>query len=278
MNDYNPEYDDESGMADNNLETLKRAVTGLDELIGAGDNLPEWCQEKIAVAKSMLVTVWDYMRSEEERGVVAEGKKSRRDPIRTIKAKSANKIDMEKARKQAAKKKKKKSNYSESLEIELYSKLRENRDMKNWDQTPGRIMPAEESRKSKVSEPQCRREGDEWVVMLAGRMYRISTDEADSREEAIAIAKKSAGIKESGERVSMLYINGKPSTKYTKPDDAEKDAERLRSKFPKKKIEIKSEVSENKGWTHDSLAARLFEQDLTYEDGLNRMLNRKLKK
>jgi hypothetical protein len=27
--------------------------------------LPEWCQEKIAVAKSMLVAVWDYMYSEE---------------------------------------------------------------------------------------------------------------------------------------------------------------------------------------------------------------------
>lgn len=62
--DVNPEYDDEAGMADNNLETLKRAVEGLDNLIGSGDNLPEWCQEKIAVAKSMLVTVWDYMESE----------------------------------------------------------------------------------------------------------------------------------------------------------------------------------------------------------------------
>ncbi len=72
--DYNPEYDDEAGMADNNLETLARAVEGIDDVISAGDNLPEWCQEKIAVAKSMLVAVWDYMKSEEniEQGV-AEG-------------------------------------------------------------------------------------------------------------------------------------------------------------------------------------------------------------
>ncbi len=62
---FNPEYDDEAGMADNNLETLKRAVEGLDDMISTGDNLPEWCQEKIAVAKSMLVSVWDYMQSEE---------------------------------------------------------------------------------------------------------------------------------------------------------------------------------------------------------------------
>ena len=61
----NPEYDDEAGMADNNLQTLERAVEGIDDLIQSGDNLPEWCQEKIAVAKSMLVSVWDYMYSEE---------------------------------------------------------------------------------------------------------------------------------------------------------------------------------------------------------------------
>ena len=65
MNEYNAEYDDEAGMADNNLETLQRAVEGIDDLIQSGDNLPEWCQEKIAVAKSMLVAVWDYMYSEE---------------------------------------------------------------------------------------------------------------------------------------------------------------------------------------------------------------------
>ncbi len=68
----NPEYDDEAGMADNNLETLRRAVEGIDELINAGDNLPEWCQEKIAVAKGMLVGVWDYMKSEQDRDEVTE--------------------------------------------------------------------------------------------------------------------------------------------------------------------------------------------------------------
>lgn len=65
MDKYNPEYDDEAGMAENNLQTLARAVEGIDDLIQIGDNLPEWCQEKIANAKSMLVAVWDYMESEE---------------------------------------------------------------------------------------------------------------------------------------------------------------------------------------------------------------------
>ena len=72
LSEYDEEYDDEAGMADNNLETLRRAVEGLDDIIHPGDNLPEWCQEKIAVAKGMLVAVWDYMKSEQERGATEE--------------------------------------------------------------------------------------------------------------------------------------------------------------------------------------------------------------
>lgn len=382
MNNYNPEYDDEAGMADNNLETLKRAVDGIDDVISSGDNLPEWCQEKIAVAKSMLVTVWDYMLSENERNVnesmdldkdpqyrdwldmmydedlpkpgdsvvidgkhaivqgesdqdtyggpaefevkyddgtikfhsvdtilsgdssydeeddddysprsaVEEGKKSRRDPIRTIKAKGPNKIDMEKTKKAAAKKnkKKKKSNYAESLEIQLFSKLNENREMKNWRDTPGRIMPSE-SRKTASVEPKVQRQSDEWVVDLKGQIYRISTDEAGTREEAIAIAKKNAGIKESrykfsGKTGSMerdnsdadqrhgLYVNGRLVRTYNTKDEAEN----VKRRDPKFKDASIKKIAE--GWTHDTLAARLFEQDLTYEDSLNRMLKGKLQK
>ena len=72
LEDFNPEYDDEAGVVDNNLETLRRAVDGIDELIQPGDNLPEWCQEKIANAEQMLVGVWDYMKSEQDRGATAE--------------------------------------------------------------------------------------------------------------------------------------------------------------------------------------------------------------
>ena len=53
-------------MAENNLATLRRSVEGLDKIIGPGDNLPEWCQEKIAVANSILVSVWDYMQGERD--------------------------------------------------------------------------------------------------------------------------------------------------------------------------------------------------------------------
>ena len=70
--DSNPEYDDESGMSYGSLHTIARAATGLLDTIQDGDNLPEWCQEKISLAEDYLVTVWDYLQSEKEQGV-AEG-------------------------------------------------------------------------------------------------------------------------------------------------------------------------------------------------------------
>ena len=68
----NAEYDDEAGMVDNNLATMERAIQGIDEIVHPGSNLPEWCQEKIAQAKGMLINVWDYMKSEQETGHMAE--------------------------------------------------------------------------------------------------------------------------------------------------------------------------------------------------------------
>lgn len=227
MSDYNPEYDDEAGMADNNLETLKRAVDGIDDVINAGDNLPEWCQEKIAIAKSMLVTVWDYMLSEEGRGVT-EGKKSHKRPKYSIKPKGSTLP----AYKPGGDKKKKKNGYFEHLESKLSDSLNEQQDrmagvgMGNYvvDESPIK------SSKSKSS-TKCFRQGDEWVVQIKGTTVRIPTDEASSSEEAVAQARANLGMSEN-----------------------------------------------RRQWTHDSLASQLFEQELTYEDRLAGMLNRKLKK
>jgi hypothetical protein len=63
-----PEYDDEAGMATTNLHTALRAVEGLNKVIGPNENLPEWVQEKIAIANDYLVTCWDYMISQQEQG------------------------------------------------------------------------------------------------------------------------------------------------------------------------------------------------------------------
>ena len=66
--DHN-EYHDEAGMVDNNLETIKRAAEELDHILGADDNMAEWAQEKLAVVKSMLVAVKDYVVSQKAAGI-----------------------------------------------------------------------------------------------------------------------------------------------------------------------------------------------------------------
>ena len=59
------EYDQEGQSVKNSLLTTLRAVKGLGNMLGDDDNLPEWCQEKISIAENYLVTVWDYLQSEE---------------------------------------------------------------------------------------------------------------------------------------------------------------------------------------------------------------------
>lgn len=65
----NAEYDDESGMAHTNLHTIIRAAEGLLDTIDDNENLPEWVQEKIANVENMIVSSWDYLKSQEEQGI-----------------------------------------------------------------------------------------------------------------------------------------------------------------------------------------------------------------
>jgi hypothetical protein len=66
---FNSEYDDEAGMARTNLVTVARAAQGLLDTIDDRENLPEWVQEKIAKAEMMLVSAWDYLKSQEAQGI-----------------------------------------------------------------------------------------------------------------------------------------------------------------------------------------------------------------
>lgn len=50
------------------------------------------------------------------------------------------------------------------------------------------------------------------------------------------------GIVDEDENVSVIYINDKAATKYAKAAEAKTDADKLRAKFPNKKIEVKQEV------------------------------------
>ena len=61
------EYNDEAGMVKSNLHTIIRSAEELEQLIHDNENMAEWAQEKVAVVKSMIVTVKDYISSEHER-------------------------------------------------------------------------------------------------------------------------------------------------------------------------------------------------------------------
>jgi hypothetical protein len=63
------EYNDEAGMVKSNIHIIVRAMTDLCRNLQDDENIPEWCQEKIASAKGMLVNVRDYMISQHEQGI-----------------------------------------------------------------------------------------------------------------------------------------------------------------------------------------------------------------
>jgi len=63
------EYNDEAGMAKTNLVTTIRMSLELAKHLDDNDNLPEWCQEKLAVAKGMIVAVGDYIISQKKQGI-----------------------------------------------------------------------------------------------------------------------------------------------------------------------------------------------------------------
>jgi hypothetical protein len=63
------EYNDEAGMVKSNIHTIVRVMTDLCRHLKDNENMPEWCQEKIASAKGMLVNVREYMISQHEQGI-----------------------------------------------------------------------------------------------------------------------------------------------------------------------------------------------------------------
>ena len=206
----------------------------------------------------------------------------------------------------------KKHDYAEHLERALETSLLEHQDMMagvgmgNYraDEGPGNIKVL--------------RMGDEWQVHIAGKILRISTDEASDREEAVAIAKNNLGMSE-----DVNWANAIPPQKATNNPNPEFDTslsvgdrvvhkaygpgtvEHKGDKFirvhfdnPHARLPDHRTVSLQAGtvnkagsaripikkddkmesWTHDTLAALLFEQELTYEDRLNGALRRKLDK
>jgi len=64
------EYDDEAGMVMGNLKTIMRSCDELLNTLKSDENLPEWVQEKLAMAKQNIAGITDYMRSQHEQGLV----------------------------------------------------------------------------------------------------------------------------------------------------------------------------------------------------------------
>ena len=197
------EYNDEAGMSHNSLRTIHRAAVGLLDQIQDGDNLPEWCQEKISIAEDYLVTVWDYLQSEEKeafdigmgqasygKGGIGEGKSA-----------------LEKFRSAAAEREKK---------------------------------------------------------------------HADIETKRQAAAKQGkTDVKGAIDRLEK-HVNAKEGLRDPKDNPCWKGYKPVGTK--KKGGKTVPNCVPKEGWTHDTLAAQLFETENTYEDRLTNLLNKRLGK
>ena len=67
-NTENLSESDDISMVLNNLHTIMRVTADLEKRLQSAPELDEWIKEKIAVAKSMMVTVEDYVASQQEMG------------------------------------------------------------------------------------------------------------------------------------------------------------------------------------------------------------------
>ena len=63
------EYSGEVSMVKNNLHTIVRVSVDLAKELKNNEDLPEWVEEKISLAKGMMVTAMDYMVSQHEQGI-----------------------------------------------------------------------------------------------------------------------------------------------------------------------------------------------------------------
>ena len=63
------EYDDEAGMAKDDLHTIVRAARRLNGMLDDEENMPEWVQSKITKAADYVDTAADYIESNKEQDV-----------------------------------------------------------------------------------------------------------------------------------------------------------------------------------------------------------------
>ena len=68
-NGTNDEYGMEGSYVKNQIHTIKRVLTHLENALGDDEDLPEWVEDKISQAKGMIVSLMDYIISEKEREI-----------------------------------------------------------------------------------------------------------------------------------------------------------------------------------------------------------------
>ena len=75
MNFEDSDEYEESSMIKGNLYNVAMQAQELHDRIGDGDDLPEWVQEKIAVAAEMIDVIYDYLHAEAGREDMHEARK-----------------------------------------------------------------------------------------------------------------------------------------------------------------------------------------------------------
>lgn len=64
--DVDTESDDESSMFRSHISSITKQIEELENIVQQGDNVEEWVQEKMAVAASMINSIYLYLSGEEE--------------------------------------------------------------------------------------------------------------------------------------------------------------------------------------------------------------------
>ena len=286
-----PEYNDEAGMATSNLLTLARAVKGLHDTIDEDDNLPEWCQEKIAKAEMMLVSVWDYMLSQKAQGIdpkVGESRYDRRDAYQRDYDSSV--AGMGKRQSYAyqqdggANDEYNTPEYDPELQRNRQETMMYNVTVDGKPVTPKPLL-GRSAAIAWAKEQIAAGKLDPKTAKLSPVRYDQDVTEGakvDRQAKHITTSMMKKGkSKKDAEAIAWAHIKH-PKKKKAEEDVAEdndpcwKDYKQIGMK--KKGGKKVPNCVPKEGWTHDSLAAQLFETENTYEDKLSNLLNKRLGK
>jgi hypothetical protein len=257
-------------MADNNLHTLKNAVEGIDKIISAGDNLPEWCQEKIAVAEHMLVSVWDYMQGEQdsEQGVAEELSDDEYDGTYSPEAIKIGRHLI------------KTFNLTDELDQQLAIEIVDNEiSGGETDLAVIKKQVIKYLRKSgTVIQPRKEQAVAEASALEKFRKGAAEREKKHADTEKEMNARHARGEEDMKGSIDRLekHINTKEGLRDPKDNPCWKGYKPVGTK--KKGSKTVPNCVPKEGWTHDSLAAELFETENTYEDRLSNLLNKQLGK